>query len=636
MNLVFLDFETYYDDEYSLRKLTPIEYVLDPRFECHGCAIRYGDRDAFWLDGDKLPAFFDRLKEMDRVVLVTHNALFDMCIVAWRYGYRPWLMLDTLGMARALIGHEVKSLSLNSVATHFGIGGKTGALAKVKGLPLEVIKQSPELYNDYVEYACIDVTLCKGIFDRLAPDFPPSEMAIMDMILRCTIEPRFVLDENALALHLHNVQQEKANVLASAMALTGANGKEALRSNDQFAALLRAQGVEPPTKISPVTGKESYAFAKTDVDFVALTEHENPAVQALVEARMGSKSTLEESRTERLLSISRLQWPKESGFTSPGNDQPGLCPVPLKFSGAHTHRFSGDWSLNLQNLPARGGNNALRSALTAPPGMTVAVVDASQIQARLTAWLCGQEDLIQQFAEGKDVYSIFASSIFGFEVDKSVHKAERFIGKTGILSLGFQVGWKKFQDSVTIQSEAQAGKKIVLSDEEAVGVVQTYRTKYNKIAEMWRQLQAQGINVLANGGEWDVGPVTFKKGRIALPSGLHLHYHDLSYEDGQWTYYHGRYPKKTYGGHLLENLAQALERVAVMEAALRIAKAEDRPCELPLVLQGHDELVYMVPTEHVAKVREILEREMSRRPTWAPDLPLASESGEGPTYGDAK
>src|SRR5690606_5724575 len=109
--------------------------------------------------------------------------------------------------------------------------------------------------------------------------FPARELAVMDMVLRCAIEPRFQLDLTVLAEHLHAIRTQKDHLLARAM-MVGADGKTALMSNDRFAELLRSLGVEPPTKTSPVTGKVTYAFAKSDPAFLDLQEHEDPAVQA--------------------------------------------------------------------------------------------------------------------------------------------------------------------------------------------------------------------------------------------------------------------------------------------------------------------------------------------------------------------
>ncbi len=127
MKTVFLDYETFYSQEYSLRKMTPVEYVLDPRFETIGCAVKEGVRgDPYWVDGVDLPYFFAELNPKV-TSLVSHNATFDQAITSWRYGFTPRLMIDTLGIARATLGHRLKSLSLSSVANALDIGNKGGS-----------------------------------------------------------------------------------------------------------------------------------------------------------------------------------------------------------------------------------------------------------------------------------------------------------------------------------------------------------------------------------------------------------------------------------------------------------------------------------------------------------------------------
>lgn len=607
--------------------MTPVEYVLDPRFEVIGCAVKKGlNGESRWLWGDELPAFFASL-DPNVTSLVTHNALFDMCIVAWRYGFIPRLIVDTMGVARACRGHILKSLSLKSVALHLGLGVKGDTVAKVEGMSAAAIKAAG-MALEYAAYSLNDVELCAGIYRELVTtgEFPVNELAVMDMVLRCAIEPKLRIDSHVLSQHLANIQAKKEHLLAQSM-LIGAEGRTDLMSNERFAELLRQHGVEPPTKRSLATGLDTYAFAKTDVDFLALEDHENPAVQVLVSARLGHKSTLEETRTERLLKIANLQWP----FTHASN----LMPIPLRFSGAHTHRLSGDWKLNLQNLPARK-DSTIRRALIAPPHHKVVTVDASQIEARITAWICGQLDLVEQFARGEDVYSLFASEIFQKLVTKN-DKSERFVGKTGILGLGFGVGAPKFQHTVKIQSKEQAGTLIELSDEEAMRVVSLYRTRYHKIPEGWRTLNYVGIPALLNGNPFTFGPCAFERGAVRLPSGLKLHYHDIVNIPAMgWCYsYGGKTHKKLYGGSLLENIVQALARVIVMDAAIRIQKRLAR-YGIALALQVHDELVYVVPDALVEVVESILLEEMTRRPTWGNNLPLAAEFGVGPSYGDAK
>lgn len=628
MKTIFLDFETYWDQVYSLRNMTPVEYILDPRFEVQGLAVKEGlDGEAYWIDGPDVGAFFASLPP--EVVIVTHNALFDQCICAWIYGYVPKLMVDTLSIARAKLSAFLKSLSLASVAKHLGLGAKGNALINTKGLRFQQIKASPALYGPFVEYGLNDVELCAGIYRELVINqhFPPQELVVQDMVLRCAVQPQFILDEGVLAEHLFTIQQEKEQILSKAM-LAGVNSKEDLMSNDKFAQVLRNLGVEPPMKISPLTGRQTYAFAKTDQGFNDLREHENVAVQIVVEARFGHKSTIEETRTERFLSIARLNW-HENAVTPGGNSK--LMPMPLRNSGAHTHRLSGDWKLNVQNLN-RGGK--LRRALTARKGYAVVAVDSSQIEARHVAWLSGCSKLITAFDAGADVYSEFASVVFAFPVSKK-NIPERFIGKQSILGLGYGLGDEKFTRTIPILSLNQIGQQITLTDEEGLRIVQTYRRTYPEIPRTWKALGNLIALSLAGGKELDFGPVKLKRGEILLPSGLSLYYHDLYQVDGNWLFTYGGKIKRLYGGALLENISQSLARIVIMDAAIRIRKRLDK-YGIRLALQVHDELVYVVREEVAEIVRQIVLEEMNRRPIWGPDLPLASEAGIGPNYGEAK
>ena len=621
MKTITLDFETYYDNEFSLRKMTPVEYILDPRFEIIGCAVKDDDFSR-WMEEDELRAYLKTLPE--RVTVVSHNALFDMCILAWRLNYVPTIMADTLGMARAWLGHKLKSLSLANVALHYGIGAKGDTVHKVVGMSAAAIKASG-LYEEYTRYACNDADLCYTIYRRMiGQGFPVRELLVQDTVLRCAVQPRFVLDETLLAEHLHATLASKQDLLARC----GMNSRDDLMSNDKFAAALTALGVDPPTKISLTTGKETYAFAKTDPAFIELEEHDNPEVQALVSARLGVKSTIEETRTKRLINIARLEWP---------DGRRGVLPMALRYSGAHTHRLSGDWKLNMQNLPSRG-NNKIRSAIKAPPDHKVIAPDASQIEARLAAWFCGAQSMVTAFANGEDIYSSFASEVFGYEVKKETHKVERFIGKTAVLGLQYGLGWEKFQKTVALQSKAQVGKEVKLSDEEAAKVVKVYRTKYAEIPQMWNRLNNLIPRMTGRDFSELVHPVQFMHEKVQLPSGLYLHYHDLQNKNGQWWFTYGGKPKYLYGGKLLENIVQALARICVMDTAVGVRKmlAEVEYSNAWLNLQVHDELVYIVRDRDAAKLLEIVIDELGKPPKWGPDIPLKAEGDMGDSYGDCK
>lgn len=148
-------------------------------------------------------------------------------------------------------------------------------------------------------------------------------------------------------------------------------------------------------------------------------------------------------------------------------------------NGKLIHNSGGD-KMNLQNLP-RGG--ALRRALGVPEGKVLVACDSSQIEARLVAWVAGQHDLVQQFADKRDVYCEFASEVYGRPIAKS-DKLERHVGKTAVLGLGYGMGAEKFRRTLEIGA---GGIKVSLSSDEAERVVQLYREKNFKIAQFWQR-----------------------------------------------------------------------------------------------------------------------------------------------------
>jgi hypothetical protein len=607
--------------------MTPVEYILDPRWETIGWAVKEGAGETVWMTHEEFRDYLGRLQQgPDKICMISHNALFDMSVLAWRYDYVPDMMIDTLGMARAWMGHKMRSLALASLARYLGIGAKGDTVHKVQGMGLAAIKQAG-FYEEYAEYSKTDADLCWSIYRHMVDEgFPVAEIAVMDSVIRMAVQPRFQIDQTLMAQHLNDVIANKFALVQRVEALAEGDAKKMLMSNDKFAAQLEALGIDPPTKISPTTGQETYAFAKTDAEFVELEEHPNPDVQALVSARLGVKSTIEETRTQRYLSISNLTWP--------GNLQ-RLMPMALKYSGAHTHRLSGDWKLNCQNL---GRGSKLRYALEAPDGHLVVAVDSSQIEARMAATFCGAETMRRAFANKEDVYSSFATSTFGYEVSKATHPVERFIGKTAILGLQYGLGWFKFQGTVATQSKSQVGKEVILSDDEATGVVNTYRGKYSEIPDMWRRLNAMLARMTDRNCYEEIGPITILHEKIRLPSGLFLHYHNLEYLDGQWWFTYAGKPKKIYGGKMLENIIQALARIVVMDAAVRVRRRLrlEGPDDITFSLQVHDELVFVCPEERAQWLLDLVTEEMRIPPSWMPNVPLDAEGSFGKTYGECK
>jgi hypothetical protein len=474
MKLYILDAETYYDREYNLRRLDPASYILDPRFELIGIAVKEPNA-TYWIEGPDAPAFFASL-DPNNTMTASHNALFDNCVWSYRYSFVPRLMVDTLGVCRAVL--SLDNNSLKSVAEHLGLGAKGEEIHQASGMRLADLKANPGFYRKYVDYALNDSTLCEGIFDELVRTgkFPLEEIYVQDLVLRCAVTPVLHANVPMLAEHLAALKNDKQQLLNDA-----GYDKAALMSTAQFKAALESLGVTVKTKIS-ITGREIPAFAKTD-DFMAeLIEYQeadddtNFEIQTLANARLAHKSTIEETRSERFLSIASLPWP---------NGKP-MLPMPLRYAGAKTHRLSGGWSMNVQNLNRDTTKSKLRASIFVPDGFKLVTADASQIEARLVAQLCGQEDLLEAFRNGEDVYASFGSTVFGQPITKQEQPGLRFISKTGVLGLGYGCGKDRFYKMVVTQARAAGIDLAGIFDERVAEMtVRTYR-------KLFRQIPASG------------------------------------------------------------------------------------------------------------------------------------------------
>jgi DNA polymerase len=609
MDLITIDFETYYDRDFSLSKLTTEEYVRDHQFEVIGVGIKVNNEGTEWASGthEQLKRYLHTFNWAESMVLA-HNTLFDGAILSWVFDIHPRVYTDTLCIARALHGVEVGG-SLRALSERYQIGTKgTEVLNALGKRRADFSEQDLALYGDY----CInDVELTYKLFNIfLKKGFPKQELMIIDMTLRMFTEPFLELDIGLLEQHLEDTRERKDQLLEDAGV-----SKEDLMSNPKFAAVLEGLGVKPPMKISLRTGKETFAFAKNDEEFKALVDHEDDRVQAAVAARLGTKSTLEETRTQRFIDISKR----------------GTLPVPVRYYAAHTGRWGGDDKINMQNLPSRGPNGKkLKRSILAPEGHTLIDCDSSQIEARVLAWLAGQDDLTQAFANNEDVYKVMASRIYGVAEDE-ITKDQRFVGKTTILGAGYGMGAVRFQEQLKgFGFEMELG--------EARRVINIYREANWKINQLWRDCQNM-IKYMVNGdtiqfGKSGVLEVLGSERGILLPSGLMLRYDDLSGEQGErgveYSYKTRRGRTRIYGGKVTENVCQAIARCIIGEQMLQISKR----CRI--VLTVHDSIVVCVKDEDVIESRAFVEERMRWTPDWAVGLPINCESGLGKSYGDCE
>ena len=622
MSLITLDFETYYDNKIKLgfKYQTTEEYVRDSRFEIIGVGVKIDDEPETWFSGTH-----DEIKEhllkidWSRAAVLCHNTLFDGCILSWHFGIKPAFLFDTLSMARALHGVEVGG-SLAKLAERYELGKKGDEVVAAEGKSRKDF--APADLAQYGEYCKNDVDLTFRLFQMLASAFPEEEFELIDMTLRMFTEPVFEVDDALLHERLAEVQAEKSELLRSLMDKLKCDTEEAVRkklaSNKQFANILKDNGIDPPMKVSKTTGKDTYALAKNDEGFLALTELEDSFIQQLCAVRLGTKSTIEESRIERFIDI--------------GKRNEGKLPIPLKYYGAHTGRWAGVDKVNFQNLPSRDKKKkALKNAVVAPEGHIVINCDSSQIEARILVWLAGQEDVVEQFRKGEDVYSIFASEVYNYPVSKA-NPVERFVGKTCILGLGYGTGALKLQHTLKTTPPGA-----VVDDEEAKRIVGVYRDKNDKVIDLWKE----GDDVIESLADWgNTKPFYYGKNKcliidkegVHLPNGLYIRYPDLKLDTSEakskYVYTSRKGPVSLWGGSLVENVVQALARIVVGQQMLKIKE------RYAVKLTVHDAAVVIVPEEQKDEALAYIIECMSVPPAWASGLPVACEAKFAQSYGE--
>jgi DNA polymerase len=438
------------------------------------------------------------------------------------------------------------------------------------------------------------------IFRMMLREYPPDELDLIHYTVNAYANP--ILHVNIPeAEKQHKKELRKRHRLVKK---TGATIKD-FASREKFAELLRGAGCAPPLKLSPRTGNPTYAFAKNDLAFQELQFHPSEEVRNLVEARLICATNINITRALRLIS----------------HANPAL-PLFLKYGGAHTLRWSGGDKNNPQNYPRDG---RLRRCIIAPPGYLLVVIDSRQIEARWNAFLAGQDDLVEAFREGRDVYREFAAEEVYHIPLKKIKKPQRFVGKVCILQLGYQSAWEKFQWTL---ASGSMGDKVVLDNSTSQDTVKNYRERYNKIRDQWYHFQNQ-FPLMRDGGSYEYGPIVFEKERVWLPNDMYIRYpriRSITQEGKKWPQWVYNDDRKIYGGQFVQNIIEALSRITVGEQVLRIAE------RYRVVNLIHDEVILCVPKRSAETALRFGLKQFNIPPTWAPDLPVAGEGAISECY----
>jgi hypothetical protein len=659
--LVTLDFETYYDADYTLKKLSTSEYVRDPRFKAQMVGIKIGRKPTKTYPAAKIKAAL-RAIPWQTHSLLAHHAQFDGFILSHHYGIQPKKLYCTMSMARGLYSNDIGA-GLDEVSRFCGGGGKIDAdsLAETLG----VRDWPPALVKRVGVYCAGDVDECFRCFVYMHPMMPRDEMDIIDVTCRMFTDPVLKVDLPRVQKELEReIAAKRTLMLAVAEKATdekltkkeiGALGEhpseedlairraKKLIGSARFADLLRDEGIEPPLKISPAwiaapkeerkdEDKWAYAFAKTDLEFIKLQEHPSERVRDLVEARLAVKSNSNETRAGRFLKMG------ENGQS---------LPVYLKYGAALTLRWGGGNKTNFQNLK-RGGE--LRKSILAPAGHVICVKDSGQIEARTNAWLWGQNDLIEEFRAydlglDRDPYCKFGDVIYNRPITKA-DELERFVGKTGILGLGYQMGAERFQNTLALGAD---GPAVHLELDECRRIVNAYRRKNHRIKAGWSRAQ-EIIEMMARGIPGSHKCISWDKETIFLPNGMTMRYpglHDKRIAkivarkltgvtndvdddfDPNWpefVYESKGVETKIYGGKLVENIVQCLARLIVAKQLLEISR------KARVVMTTHDEVAALAKRALAAKIDAYMQQAMMKPLPWCMDLPLNAEGGYDTFY----
>jgi len=656
-DVLVIDFETYFDPTFSMRSMATAVYVADPRFEVVSVAITHMNGETPFASYEQNTSFFAgedhaarQLKYLqgeygqnfERATVVIQNAKFDCTVLAKRYGIFPPQVVDLLGIARAL--HPRSLVGLGALCKRYGLSDKGDTsdfceatfrtrfkkgTGRKKGpkMPIAIPKMTEAKVIALREYNVGDNLREWELFTLMLPllSNPNTELALMQHTLELFTKPTLMCDfEHGTELVK---QMEQRVVDAIPPGLT----HDEISGNLSFEHLLNtaiiAAGDNPGAYHKWMKNGVSFALAKTDPEREKLLNHPDPTVRGLMEARVAIRSwPLHVSRVNGIMAMARAC--------------DGAMPVPLKYHGAHTGRWSGDEDINLQNMPKQGDPLlvSIRGLLVAPPGMMLVIADAAAIEARVLAWIAGEWWLVEKFANKQEIYCDFATKVLGWKVRKPSRKgsfipavedkmewARNSVGKIGVLGCGYGMGAEK----------TQSYAKGAIDYPTAERIVQTYRTEHGAIVQFWTDIEKAFCYVVRYRRSCDLprglrfDPYQETGVTITLPNGRELHYEacrivpdpNRSGRDSLRVLNPlGHTWEHVWGGHLTENVVQAISRDILAEALLRLEAAGHHTAH-----HIHDELVIVSPVDQAKDVLKLAEAEIGQTPTWAPKMALGAE-----------
>ena len=608
---VGIDFETYWAKDYAVTDAGPWAYVTDPRFECYQVAICGEDRQGQAIEwvGEPKAAPWDRI---DGCVWVSHNMTFDTVVWGKVAATVPgvsapefphWYCTANLAVyvqaARNLEGAARELLGL-AVPKDYRAMMKGKHANELMAYDLEMVRKA----------GLADARACLEIWKRYGREWPLRErnLALMtfQMANRGVCVDWEMVDRSIDALKRLNWEAEQKIPWVE-------DGKPAL-SPIAVREKCRELGIPAPASLA----KDSDECAEWEDQY----GEKHPFVGAI---RVWRRTNILLKKLELMRAMRR---------------DDGTIPAILRYCGApHTGRWSGDL-VNLQNLP-RGEmfGVSLRDCIVAKPGHVFVIADLAQIEPRILAYLCGNERLLADLANGVPIYEAHARETMGWTPPArpqttdhrlqtegeekngrdgqngdplSLKKADPklyALAKARVLGLGYGCSADRFEKV----AKNLAG--LELAPDECRRTVKDFRKKNPLITGLWARFD----RAIAEAARTD------KHFEMELPSGRVVQYFDVGYDPETRSYSacteRGGTRERMYGAKLVENLVQGTAREVFADMLLRLREAG-----IEVVFHVHDEVICHAQADRADEVRREIDRIMSTPPAWMPRLPLAVES----------
>lgn len=595
-NRIIVDFETYYDKDlsvvnlgnrnYSRRSDAYIVAVVTPEWSFCGPV-----KDLTRLHGDSWIS--DPQNEF-----YAANSNFDQTF--WEKYYpktaRPWKCLLDLAafhqLPRDLAG-------VSRVALHKTMDKSTRD--EMKGV--DFWKLTPERQKQVINYCLNDALVTREAIEKLPPMSPIEE----ELAAHTRLINRRGIRVNAEKIRRDCGLLEELHFTSKNL-IPWTEQDEAALSYPQFALYCKSKGAKAPASLD-----------KRDLACAAWME-ENPELAKIIRAM----------RTLRGIStkLSKLQTMLLAA------DENDVIPLDLLYNGArHTRRWSSK-NINVQNLDAKRvfedemaempffkehpdekPGIFMREYFLPPPGHVFGIADYSQIEPRVLSWIVGNDLMLDAIRAGYGIYEAHAKASMNWKGDRGTLKSTDAslykFAKERVLSLGYGMGWEKFQ------ARAKTNLNVELTEQQAKAQVYDFRRTNPKIVAQWKT-----FGDLIKASAYDKERTL----ELTMPTGDKLcHFHIRGKGKGKGfesftvkgDFSQGSHILNLFGGLLTENVTQRMSRDVLAEAILKVEKSG-----IPVAFHAHDEAIGTLSAATAKKDFEEMKRIMSVPPEWAADLPI--------------